>query len=157
MLKKLFAIAAVLFLAACSSRMSGETTTVCTDAPSTQISIADTVVTIEGMDENILTWTERMSLGRSDYAHYFFGMELEDEEIQEIFDTLEQTMASSGMSWHLISLDDDTIVVEFVYDYEEMSTNDLNEIWEVDDFEREVTLSAAIAGLEYEAATCTTD
>ena len=149
----------VLFLGACSSRMSGETTTVCTSAPSTQVSrqeIVETVVTIEGMDEEILMWTERMVFDRDDYLQYFFQMDLTDEEIRDIFDTLEHVMGD-GLSWHIISLSEDTIELEFVYNYEEMSISDLNYVWGTDNFEREVTLTGAIAGLEEEGAVCQTD
>ena len=159
MFKKLFAVTVVLFLAAlsaCSARMSGETTTVCQDAPATVMTIASNIeVTIEGMDEDIVTWTERITVTPSEYSYYFWGFNLEDEEIHEAFEMFAEPIG--GLSWNLVSLDGDTLVFEVTYHYEDISINELNEIWDTDDFESEVTLSGAIIGLEDQGATCETN
>jgi len=159
-MKKLLTISAfalVLFLAACSNEMSGETTTVCRNANSYAISIVDdAVVTLEGMDENILTWTERITMSRDDYADYFWGVDLTDEDIQEIFDVY--SIPIDGESWHLISLNESTLEFDVVFNYEDTPLSVLNTRWNTSDFENDVTLSSAIAGLEYYGdANCRTD
>ena len=154
-MKKVLIGLSVLLLAACSSRMTGATTTVCENVSSTVTDIAQTtVITIEGMDEGILTWTERMTFDRLTYLMtYFSGMDLDGNELEEAYDLIAQT----GMRWHFVSLDDDTLVLDFVYNYEELSTRELNFIWDTSDFEREVTLTGAILGLEDQGAVCQTN
>jgi len=161
-MKKLLIIGAVLvlLLAACSSRISGETTTVCENTGVSPWGIGETTVTIEGMDEDILIWRVEVIFDREEYNNQFWGgMEPTDADITQWFDSPESQNLEgiNGVNWYLVSLDDDTLVTEIVYYYEEMSEGDLNNAWDVDSFEREVTLSGAIGGLEDEGATCQTD
>jgi len=152
----LLMVGVALFLVGCSDEMSGESTTVCRNAPSTLMTTQpDTVVTIEGMDENILTWTERVTITPLEYGYYFWGVELSDADIRDIFDLYADPI--DGLSWHIVSLDSNTLVFDAVYHYDLMPVRALNEIWEVDDFHREVTLTGAIGGLEDAGASCRID
>jgi len=155
-MKKLLIIGAVLFLAACSNEMSGETVTVCRTAPSHRMPIAtDTVVTIEGMDEDIIVWTERITVTPSEYSQFFWGFELDEDEIREAFEWYANPV--NGIGWRLISLDANTLVFDAIYYYEDIPRSFLNEIWDPYDFENDVTLSSAIRGLEAQDANCQTD
>jgi hypothetical protein len=162
MLKKSFAIVVVLFLAACSSKMSGATTTTCTDASFSSSYLTEVpfgTIIIEGYDEEINVWTERIEQSRSEYIDlYWGGVDPGDEELEEWFATVGEAAIETGFSWTLFSLDEDAVIHGIVYDYSLIPTSELSEIWGVDDFEKEVTLTAAIAGLEdHTATTCTTD
>ena len=155
-MKKLFAIITILFLAACSSRMSGPTTTTCTNAPQV-FSADDTVVIIKGYDEEIRMWTEQTTLTREQLNDYVLeGMDLTDDEIVELFEYL-NTLETEGFDLRLVSLSDSQAIIEYVYDYTIISSEELSDIWDVDDFEREITLSAAIRGLESQDAVCNTE
>lgn len=156
MYKKLFVIPVVLFLAACSSRMSGHTTTTCTNA-SPMINSGDTVIVIEGFDEEIVTWTVRTTLTREQFKeHVLEGNDLTDDEIADMFRYL-NTLETDGIQLTLASLSDNEAVIEYVYDYTIISSEELNTKWNVEDFEREVTLRAAIRGLEERDAVCNTE
>lgn len=153
MIKKLFSIIAVLILAACSSRMSGETTTICTDA-SVMVTEGDTVIVIEGYDEEIRTWTVQTTLTREQFkGHVLEGNELTHDEITDMFDYL-NTLEADGREFRLVSLSDSEAIMAYVYDYMIIPSEELNIIWNVDDFESEVTLSVAIRGLEDQGAVC---
>ena len=153
MFKRLFIVVTALFLVACSRGMSGPTTTTCANAPG--IIVGDeTVVIIEGYGEEIRTWTERTVLTREQLTqHLTEGEDLTDDEIAEMIEYL-NTLEEAGFQWELISLDEDAAIIEYVYDYEAISNEVLSERWGVDDFEREVTLSSAIRGLEDQDAVC---
>jgi len=114
----------------------------------------ETVVIIEGYGEEIRTWTERTVLTREQLTqHLTEGEDLTDDEIAEMIEYL-NTLEEAGFQWELISLDEDAAIIEYVYDYEAISNEVLSERWGVDDFEREVTLSSAIRGLEDQDAVC---
>jgi hypothetical protein len=156
MFKKLFAIATVLFLTACSSRVRGEATTTCTNAPG-MIAGDDTVIVIESYDEEIRTWTVRITLTREQLKdHILEGNDLTDDETVEMFEYL-NTLEAAGFHLELVSLSESTAIIEYVYDYTIISSEELNTMWDVDDFEREVTLRSAIRGLEDEDAVCNTE
>jgi len=143
----------LLFLVGCSNEMSGPSTTVCTNAPASVVSTADdVVVTIIGYDEDIITWTERMTMSPAAYTDFFFGFEMSLEDISEFFTLLEEPI--EGESWHLISINEDTMVFELRFDYNDIPLATLNGIWGTTNFHNEVTLSAAIAGLNDADASC---
>jgi hypothetical protein len=155
-MKKLVAIVVVLILVACSSKMSGQTTTICIDVPRVFVE-DDTIVIIEGYDEKIHLWTERTTLTREQLNDYVLeGMNLTDDEIVEMFEFL-NTLEADGFELRLLSLSDREAMIEYVYDYTIISTEELSDIWDVDDFEREITLSAAVRGLEAQNAVCNTE
>ena len=159
MKKKLLRLTGILslsvILVACGgSRMRGDTTTVCENAPSTfSGNIGTTVVTIEGTDEDIRTWTERTTFTRDEF-NLLTGEVFTDEEIREEINFIGDRLAT-GVSLSLVSLDANTVVLDYIYNYDDMSLRDLNTVWQTDDFERSVTLSSAIGGLEeLGGATC---
>lgn len=155
-MRKLLAFLTILFLLACSSGLSGTTTTTCTNAPRVFVE-NDTVVIIEGYDEEIRLWTRRITLTREQFIqHMSDDDDITDEEIVEMFDFL-NSLKAEGFELVLVSLTDEEVIMEYIYDYSIISDEDLNEIWDVDDFEREVTLSAAIRGLEEQEAICETE
>jgi len=159
-IKMLLAIGAILFLSACSSGISGETTTVCRNVEASRWDIGTTVITIEGMDEHILTWTERTIFDRDAYNNYFWaGGEPSDEDITGWFDSSasQNLDGVTGVNWNLVALDDNMLVTELIYNYGVMSEEALNRIWETENFEREITLTFAIADLEEAGATCQAD
>jgi len=157
-LSMFFVVGALALLAGCASRMSGSTTTVCEDAPSTLSTSAsgvETVVTIEGYDEDIIIWTEHTTFDRETYERYFWRTTgLLDTDIQAWFNS-SQNNSPAGMTWNLVSVGEDTVVTELIYDYTELTDATLRQMWPgVTDFEREVTLTSAIAGLESRGANC---
>jgi len=150
----LLTLGLVFVLSACGG-MSGETTTVCRNAPThTMSGVTGTVVTIEGYDEDILTWTERITTTVDVYSNTFVGgLELSEDDIRAIFDDFSTPV--DGTSWHLVSINGNDLVFDVLYNYEEMPLRILNQRWE-GGFDG-VTLSAAIRGLEDQGANCQTD
>jgi len=157
MLKKLFAFGVVLFLAACGEGISGATITTCTDASlssSSVTSVSVGTVIIDGYDEEIRLWTERIEQNRHQYvASHWDGEDPGDDVIEDWFAAVGEADAELGIVWTLVSLDEDTIIHEVIYDYSLIPEAELNEAWNVDDFDDEVTLTTAIIGLESRDAT----
>ena len=160
-MKKLLVVLAVGFvfvLTGCGgSRMRGDTTTVCTGAWSTQMAgVSNVTVTIVGDNEDIVTWTERKTMEITAYEMYWFGMAglfLDDADIEAWF--AEFSDPSFGMTWNLVSINGDSFTIEAVYHYYNLTDAQLNEIWGTDF--RQVTLTAAIGGLEEAGANCNTN
>jgi len=153
----------VLGLTACSEdSMSGETTTTCTDATLSSFAnfgVRFGTIVIEGYDEEIRTWTERIEMNRDVYINTLWdGIDHGNEIIELWFITYSQVDAHNGITINLISLDDDTIVFELVYDYTLLSPSLIRESWNVDDVS-DLTLSSIIRGLEIQrpTTTCTTN
>ena len=146
----------VLVLTACS-RLSGDTTTVCTSAPSSVIGTADNItVTIVGSDENIVTWADTITMSIAEYETIFFGMVgyfMDDAHIEEWF--AEWGDPTSGLSWHLLSVDDNTLTFDAVFHYEYLTDDQVSELWGID--AAQVTVSLGILTLEDLGATCTTN
>ena len=148
-----------LFLAEHSPRMNEKTIIVCINAPP-GLGIGEAVTTIEGVGENITKWTERTTIDRDEFNEVFQllrGIIPTEEDIRNWFDGPENDLGMQGVSWVLISVDDDTIVIDYIFNYMEMSERDLNTIWTTDNFSCEVTLTFAIAHLEYRNAICKID
>ena len=151
-IKKLLAVGAILFLSACSAGISGETTTVCTNVDSSRWGIGSTVVTIEGMDEEIITWSERTIFDRDEYSDYFWPeTEPTDEEIRNWFGSpASQNLDDvAGVNWYLRMIDDDRVITELILDYEQIPEEESDHNWD--------TLTLAISELEEAGATCQTD
>lgn len=156
-MKKLCALLFLLFLAACSG-MDGESHTTCTNITVglAGANVGETIVTVQGYDEDILLWTVNTTLTRTEFDQEFLhGMYLSDDEIHELFAIYNQSEVE-GITFHIADLNNNYVAIEKVYNYSVISTTDLNRIWGVDDFEDTVTLSSAIAGLEGQGAVCDT-
>ena len=155
----LLIIGFILVLTACSSRLSGDTTTVCTLAPSSTMAIVeDVTTTIIGSDEDLVRWTERFTVNVAQYETYFFGMPgifMDDADIEEWFAGFGDPVEMGGQTWHLVSIDGDVLTLEVVYHYDTMTDAQANEFWE-GSF-RQVTVTSAIGGLEEQGANCTTN
>ena len=123
--------------------------------------IGSTVITIEGMDENIVTWTERTIFNRNEYSNLFWPAEEEptDEAIRDWFSSPESQNLNgiTGINWYLRMIDDDRLVTELVLNYGLIPEEELNRIWETDNFQREITLTYAINDLEEAGGICQTD
>lgn len=145
----------VFFLVACD-RMSGKSYINCSNINPGLAGdgVGESVITIQGYDETIVLWTLETTLTRDEFEQAFLdGIYLSDAEIYELFAIYNQSEAP-GITFHVVDLNHQFIVIAKVYDYEVMVATDLNRIWSVEDFEDSVTLSSAIAGLEYQGADC---
>ena len=157
-MKKLWILLFLLFLTACSLGMSGGSYTRCAEVTSglAGVDVGQTVIMIQGYDEDILLWTVSTTLTRDEFDEEFLqGMYLSDDEIHELFEAYTQSEVE-GITFYISDLSNDFVVITQVYDYSIISTADLNRIWGVGNFEETVTLSAAIAGLEDTGAVCET-
>ena len=156
-MKKLCALLLLLFLAACDSR-SGGSYTRCVNVSAGLVAgdAKETVVTVEGYDEDILLWAVFTTLTRDEFDEAFLqGMYLSDNEIHELFEGYsEQEM--EGITIHIYELTSEYVTIAKVYDYTIFDAYELNRIWGVDNFENTVTLSSAIASLEDQNAVCET-
>ena len=160
-MKKLFGIlviGCVLLLTGCSERMRGETTTVCTMAQSTVLMIVnDATVTLVGNDEDIVRRTERFEVHMEAFEAYLFGVSgvfLDDDELKEWFDEFNQEL-QGYMSWNIVSIDGNTMTLDFVYYYENLDDDTIATLWGMP--ASHVTLTLAISNLEYGGASCTTN
>ena len=155
MIKKGLCILGLLFLTGCSRAMSGPSLTTCTEALS-MYGDEETVVFIEGYDEEIVTWTIQSTFTRESFRMLVTDEEpLTDEEIADMVAYLNAQM-DVGFELYLVTLEADEIVLSYRQDYALISDEQLAARWEVEDFEREITLSSAIRGLEAQGAVCVT-
>jgi len=154
-MKIFYTLSLLLFLVACS-RMSGESYISCTEITEGLAgnNIGQTVITVQGYDEEILIWTVNTTMTRTEFEQEFFqDIYLSDEEIHELFEIYNQEEIY-GITSYISELTNNHVVITMIYDYSIISDVDLNHIWGVDDFEGTVTLSTAIAGLEDQGAFC---
>ena len=154
-MKKLGAMLFLLFLVACGG-MSGESYTRCVGVADglAGIDVGTTVVTVQGYDEEILLWTVHTTLTREELDQEFLqGRYLSDDEIHEWFEMYSQDEVE-GVTFYVVELTHEHIVIARVDDYSVISASNLNRIWDVENFEDAITLSAAISGLEDRDATC---
>lgn len=151
----LLALFVMFILSACQgSRMSGQTTTVCVNAPSTIGGIGETIVTIEGDDEQIIRWIEQTTFDRLEYESYFWGgYEPTEEDIRNWFEG-PMNQAPDGISWALTYISETVIKATLTYDYLTLDEATLNDIWQTQNFFEDVSVSSAIAGLREDGATC---
>ena len=156
-MKKLSILVVLLFLAGCSDNMTGVTQTTCVDLEMSLVrpGVGETVITIDGDGEDIMFWRVATTLTRAEFDTEFLqGLYLSDDEIHDLF-TQYSPSTMQGVIVYVSELNDDYITITQVFDYAGMSLEDLNNLWNVDDFESDVTLSAAIEGLEENGAYCT--
>ncbi|MCL1990082.1 MAG: hypothetical protein FWG67_04245 [Defluviitaleaceae bacterium] len=145
-MKKLGMLFMSLFLVACS-RIEGESIVSCVDD-------ATTVMRIEGYDDEILRWTVSTTSSRDEFEQEVLqGVPLSQMEIIHLFARYNQRN-SDGILFQIAELNNAYIVMEVVYDYTLIPIETLNSMWHVEDFENDVTLSAAIAGLEEQGLIC---
>ena len=156
-MKKLSILVLLLFLTACS-KMSGSTLTSCAIIEGGLIDsgVGASIVEIEGFDESIITWTVSTTLTRAEFdAEFLDGIYLSDEEIHDLFARYNPHVIT-GVMVYISELNEDYITIRQVYNYGGISNEELNLLWNVEDFDKDVTLSRAIAGLTESGATCTT-
>lgn len=154
MIMKLGILVILLFLTGCS-RMTGPTLTSCEGIQAGLVSygVGETVIIIEGYDEEILTWTVSTTLTRVEFdAEFLHGIYLSDEEIYDLF-VRYNPLTITGV---VVSVEtsENHITIHHIYHYHGISDEDLNQLWGVDDFTNDITLSSAIEGLEEQGAVC---
>jgi len=157
-MKKLYALLFLLFLVACDG-MSGESHITCNNVAGSLAGphVGETVVRVQGYDEDILSWRIETTLTRAEFDHEFLhGMYLSNDEIHELFEMYNRSEVA-GITFYISELSNNYVVIAKIYDYSAISIPDLNRIWGIDDFEDAVTLSSAIAGLEDQGAVCRMD
>ena len=157
-MKKLCALLLLLFLVACGSR-SGQSYIRCTHVPVGLVAgnVGETVITVQGYDEEILLWAISTTLTRDEFDEAFLqGTYLSDDEIHELFEYY-ATREMEGVTLYVAELTNEYVTIAKVYDYEIIDVDVLSRIWNVDNFENTVTLSSAIASLEDQNAECVTE
>ena len=155
-MKKIYAILVLLFLLTACNRISGDSHVICTDVAQGLFGIETGATTIEiyGENEDILTWKVSTELPRSWFDEVFLnGIFLSDSEIRELFQEYNKS-EMEGIVVYLTEINADHVIISMIYDYGVISVDDLNIIWDVENFEENVTLSFAIAGLEEGGAMC---
>ena len=159
-MKKLLSILVIgfaLVVTGCGSRLRGDTITVCTSAQSSVINSAnDITVTIVGSNENIVTWTDTITMDIATYEMYFFGVVdyfADDAHIEDWF--AQWGDPTTGLSWHLLSVEGDTLTFDAVFHYEYLTDAEISEFWGID--AAQVTVTLGILDLEYLGASCTTN
>ena len=129
---------------------------VCYDAPTLTTPVPDvtTVTTIESYGSRIVRWIEQDTFPRQAYIDYHWGLGwgLSDDDIRDWFEGPSNIMEMEGTYWELVSIDDYYIITNFIFDYENMSSADLDLLWE-SNFSN-VTRYSAIRGLEEQGAVC---
>ena len=148
----LIVVGTVLILTACDN--SRGTTTVCTTAPSWVMPSAGNItVTIESLNGELVTWTERITTTPLEYGLFFWGFELYNDEIEYAFELYAEPI--DGISWNLISISGNTLVFEATVHYDSLTDAEISEIWGINS--AQVTLTTATRSLEVQGATCRTN
>ena len=132
------------------------TVLVCENAPTmtTEVSDVTTVVTIEARGHTLVRWIEQNTFPRQAYIDYYWGLGLHptDTDIRGWFEGSGNVMNMTGTYWELVSVDNEYVITDFIFDYENMLREDLDLFW-VSGFSN-VTLGSAIRGLEEKGAVC---
>ena len=154
-MKKLSVLIILFFLTACSG-MTGPTVTNCVGVEESlvQSGVGQTVIEIQGYNEDIITWTVSTTLTRAEFdVEFLNGIYLSDEEIHDLFANY-NPHTIPGVFVYVSELNADYLTITRVYNYGGMNNEDLSRLWGVDDFSDSVTLSTAIESLEERGATC---
>jgi len=90
------------------------------------------VVIIESRGLAITRWIEEYTFPRQVYINQNWGQDwdLTDDDIREWYEGPENVTDIDGTYWEIVSVDDEFVVIRFVYHYEVMSREDLDELWE---------------------------
>ena len=143
-MKKILILLILLLLTACN-QVTGEATMECIfDAQ---------VITIESYGEEILLWTHQIRYTRLEFDELFMQETFASStEIIEWFARYSQ-QTEAGITFEIVEINDNYVILETIYNYEEISTIYKNRIWN-DDFEENVTFSSAVAGLIEQGWVC---
>jgi len=158
MMKKLRSLLFLLILVACGNSRSGGSYTTCDNVLVGLVAddVGETVITVEGYDDEVLLWTISTTLTRAEFNEAFLqGTYLSNDEIHELFEYYSER-EMEGISLYIAELTNEHVVIAKSYDYIVIDNDELSRIWGVDNFENTVTLSAAIASLEDQDAMCET-
>jgi len=112
------------------------------------------VITIESRGSTIMIWRERETFPRQAYIDYFWppNFNPSNDDIRDWFEGSDNITDMDGTYWELVSIDDNYVITNFVFEYQNMSRADLNDLWEPN-FDH-VSHRTAIEFLEREGATC---
>jgi len=124
-------------------------------SPSPMDSDITAVTIIEASGATIVRWIEEQTFTRKDFIeNYMYETEnVPNYEIIAFFylvNILEDFM--EGTHWELVSADENYIIAHHIFDYENMSRSDLDQLWEPNYLG--VTRHTAITFLESQGATC---
>lgn len=129
---------------------------VCHGGPthSTLVEGVSTVTTIESRGQQISRWIDRDTFPRQAYIDHYWGLgwDLSDDDIREWFEGPYNVMSIEGTYWELVEVNDEFVVTNFIWRYDNMSLDDLNAIWH--DAFLFVTRAGVIRGLEEGGADC---
>jgi len=130
------AIAALLFVIGIIFSQLTPTTAseyryVCSNTQAPNIDGVTTVVIIESYGLRIRRWIEQDTFPRQTYIDHFWGLDwdVSDQDIIDWFEGPFNIMEMEGTYWELVSIDDDFVITNFIYDYENMSRADLDQLW----------------------------
>ena len=129
---------------------------VCHNAPTWTTAAPDvtTVTTVETYGTRIVRWIEQDTFLRQSYIDHYWavGWDLSDDDIREWFEGPFNVMEMDGTYWELVSLDENYVITNFIFDYENMSRADLDQLW--DPNFSGVNRHTAIRVLEEQGAVC---
>lgn len=112
-----------------------------------------TVSTIETYGITIVRWIQQDSYTRNAFIDIYLNQkEASDEEIRAVFESYNSFVLIEGVYWELVSVDEHYVIADFILDYENMSKEDLDQLWESDS--SGIDRFTAIAYLERHGATC---
>jgi len=106
---------------------------VCTNSPMTFSDIPEvsTVTMIEAQGQTIIRWINQNTFERQVYTDYFWGAgwDLADEDVVDWFEGPNNVMWMVGTYWELVSINEYYVVTNFIYEYQNMSREDLDSLW----------------------------
>ncbi|MCL1990083.1 MAG: hypothetical protein FWG67_04250 [Defluviitaleaceae bacterium] len=154
-MKKLCMLLVLLFLIACQTVEVERVDTFIVGASTIRcIGDAHEMITIEGYDERILSWTVSMTSSRAEFDQAFLqDVAVSDEEIMQLFSPEDQPDIA-GVNFEIAVLNADYVVIELIYDYTVIPVEELNRMWDVEDFENTVTLSSVVSNLAADEMAC---
>ena len=132
-------------------------TVVCNGAPTltTEAYGVTTIAIVEGTHYGRITrWIDQEIFPRQTFIDHYWGIGFtpSDDDIREWFEDISDGLLWEGTYWELVSIDEEFIITNFIYDYENMAIAVLDEIWNVSF--NYVTRMSAIRGLEDRGAVC---
>jgi len=136
--------------------MSGDSHIRCTSIAESLVAgdVGNTVITMQGYNEDILLWTVSTTVTRDEFSEVFSkDIYLSDDEIYEILENYTQNEIE-GITFHIAEITGSHIVIRQDFDYSVIDIDELNRLWDVNNFESAVSLSSAIAELENRGAEC---
>jgi len=106
---------------------------VCYNSPvhSTHAPNVTTVTTIEAHSLEVIRWIDRNTFNRQDYIDHYWGVGwyLFDDDIRSWFEGPNNVMSMAATYWELVEITDDYVITDFIWDYQNMRSIDIEAIW----------------------------